>query len=115
MVVFDAGILISLLTPRTTERHKKERLEFLVRNLHQTRTKILIPTPALSELLVHAPELADGFSRSSGFEVVPFDQRAAIECSISIRRRCLRETRKENKNAAWSKVKIRSPNRSHCA
>lgn len=43
MVVFDAGILISLLTPRTTERHKKERLEFLVRNLHQTRTKRAYP------------------------------------------------------------------------
>lgn len=106
MVVFDAGILISLLTPRTTERHKKERLEFLVRNLHQTRTKILIPTPALSELLVHAPELADGFSRSSGFEVVPFDQRAAIECSISIRAALSSGNKKGKQNAAWSKVKF---------
>lgn len=85
MVVFDAGILISLISPRSTELVKKERLDFLVRSLRQTRTKILIPTPALAELLVHAPDFADEFSRSSGFEVVPFDQRAAIECSLSIR------------------------------
>lgn len=106
MVVFDAGILISLLTPRKTELHKRERLDFLVRTLRQARTKILIPTPALSELLVHAPDLADEFSRSSGFEVVPFDQRAAIECSLSIRAALSTGNRKGKQNAAWSKVKF---------
>ncbi|MDP9648617.1 hypothetical protein [Paraburkholderia caledonica] len=106
MVVFDAGILISLLTPRTTEGHKKERLDFLVRTLRQTRTKILIPTPALSELLVHAPDLADEFSRSSGFEVVPFDQRAAIECALSIRAALSTGNKKGKQNAVWSKVKF---------
>jgi hypothetical protein len=107
MVVFDAGILISLISPRGTERVKKERLGFLVRSLLQTRTKILIPTPALAELLVHAPDLVDEFSRSSGFEVVPFDQRAAIECSLSIRAALLSGNKKgKQKQAAWAKVKF---------
>jgi len=107
MVVFDAGILISLLTPRNTERVKTERLEFLVRSLRQSRTKILIPTPALSELLVHAPDLADEFNRLAGFEVVPFDQRAAIECSLSIGAAISSGNKKgKQKQAAWSKVKF---------
>lgn len=97
MVAFDAGILISLLTPRATERHKKERLEFLVRALHQTRTKILIPTPALSELLVHAPELSDGFSRSSGsrsFRSINVQQPNAQSVFVQP---CRQEARRESK------------------
>jgi hypothetical protein len=107
MVVFDAGILISLLTPRSTEHLKKERLDFLVRTLRQSRTKILIPTPALAELLVYAPDLADEFSRSASFEVVSFDQRAAIECSLSIGAALSSGNKKgKQKHAAWSKVKF---------
>ncbi|MFJ1259722.1 hypothetical protein [Cupriavidus sp. CuC1] len=107
MVVFDAGILIALLTPRSTEEAKKERLEYLVRSLRQSKTKIIIPTPALAELLVHAPDFADEFSHSAGFEVVSFDQKAALECSLSVRA-ALRSGNKrgKQKSAAWSKVKF---------
>lgn len=107
MVVFDAGILISLLTPNSTEKTKKERLDYLVRSLRQSKTKILIPTPALAEVLVHAPKLADEFGHSAGFEVVPFDQKAAIECSLSIHAALSSGNKKgKQKHAAWSKVKF---------
>ncbi|MFT4065063.1 hypothetical protein [Paraburkholderia sp.] len=46
------------------------------------------------------------FSRSFGFEVVPFDQRAAIECSIGIRATLSSGNRKGKQNAVWSMVKF---------
>jgi hypothetical protein len=53
MVLFDAGILIKLLDPRTPDS-QREKLDYLIATLQKTKTKILIPTPALSEFYVKA-------------------------------------------------------------
>jgi predicted nucleic acid-binding protein len=56
MVVFDASILLFLFdenTPSSVPR-AKERVEYLIQNLSDAGEMIVIPTPALSECLVHA-------------------------------------------------------------
>jgi hypothetical protein len=61
MVVIDATMLMVLLRPAIIPSagpdgvkidHPKERIEFLVQELEKAKTKIIVPTPALSEALV---------------------------------------------------------------
>jgi hypothetical protein len=87
MVVFDATTLLLLLSPEVslpidpvTQRqvkYAKERLDFLLQELEKSRTKIIIPTPALSEVLVRAgsagPTYLDRLGSSAAFRIVPFD------------------------------------------
>jgi predicted nucleic acid-binding protein len=61
----------------------QERIDFLVSQLEEQHTKILIPTPALAELLVIAgPNYVQYLNDINGracFKIVDYDQRAAIE------------------------------------
>lgn len=97
MVVFDATILIPLLwsdcpPPRHPETKEpvndfKAKIEQLITDLDAHRTKIIIPTPALSEVLVRSPPESRGeylhhFTSSRVFMPVPFDERAALELAI---------------------------------
>lgn len=93
MVVFDATILLPMLwhevpVPTNPHTHQPidrfhERIDQLPRHLEETRTKIIIPTPALSEILVRAgtagPEYLARISSESVFRIVAFDERAAVE------------------------------------
>ncbi|MHB8885991.1 MAG: hypothetical protein ACYC5H_13125 [Methylovirgula sp.] len=63
MVVIDATMLLLLLRPGTPVPRgpnevvigqAKERVGFLVQQLDKAKTKIIVPTPALSEALVRA-------------------------------------------------------------
>lgn len=65
-VVFDASILIDLLNPRV-KGDRRAKLDHLVAELQKKRTKILIPTPALTELMVHAGSARDAiYQKLSG-------------------------------------------------
>ena len=93
-VLFDAGTLIRLLDPRTSDRLRK-RLDYLVASLQKSKSKILIPTPALSEFYVKAaPEVLSAFKGRSAFIIVPFDEKAALECAINIADALARVTKK---------------------
>lgn len=99
MVLFDATTLLLLLSPNTLApidpktgkpvTRPKDRIDYLIHLLQLAETKILVPTPALSEILVRAgkagPQYLPIFDRSSVFRIVPFDTRAAIEVSIMAR------------------------------
>ena len=69
--------------------HAKERVDGLIEQLDKEGTKIIIPTPALSELLVHAgkdaPTILKDIQKSSVFEIGSFDDRAAVEVSLMVR------------------------------
>ena len=63
MVVIDATILLLLLRPESgvpmdsagkPVDHAPARVDFLIRELEKLGSRILIPTPALSEVLVRA-------------------------------------------------------------
>jgi len=108
MVVFDAGILIKLLDPRTTG-DEREKLDYLVATLQKGRIKILIPTPALSEFYVKAdPSIVDELKGKSAFAIVPFDEKSAFECAISVSAAIQSKAGKKGKqkDSPWQKVKF---------
>ena len=88
MVVFDASILLFFLNEKTPSSvpSAKERVDLLISELSEAGEKIVIPTPALSECLVHAgPAAADYLSiisKQSCFRIASFDARAAVEAAI---------------------------------
>lgn len=107
MVIFDAGILIKLLDPRTSDI-QRDKLDYLVVRLQRSKTKILIPTPAVSEFYVKAdPDVLASFKGRSAFIIAPFDEKAAIECAISVRDAVRSGKKKGVQDAApWQKVKF---------
>jgi hypothetical protein len=88
MVVFDASILLFVLDEnvKSSVPRAKERVEYLIDSLSKTGERIVIPTPALSECLVHAgpagPEYLNIIGRQSCFRIASFDERAAVEAAI---------------------------------
>jgi len=98
MVVFDTSILLLLLHPEAKQaidpatgvavEKAAERIKHLVDVLANAKEKIIIPTPVLSELLVHAGEATnqylDVLNGQAVFRIAPFDQKAAIEAAIAM-------------------------------
>lgn len=120
-VVFDSGMLILLLqdgvgapvNPKTKEpiTRPKDRVEYLQKCLSDEKSKILIPTPALSEFLVNAgsalEKYVDDISNESCFAVVPFSEMAAIEAAVATyHAKQHRRTLDDAEKAAWQRVKI---------
>lgn len=97
IVAFDASILIYVIDahakpptdPATGHpvEHCRERVAHLFEVLEQQNAKIVIPTPALAEVLVRAVKAGAEFLRilssSKCFRVASFDERAAIEFAAS--------------------------------
>lgn len=112
MVVFDASILLFVFdenTPSSVPR-AKERVEYLVDRLTAAGERIVIPTPALSECLIHAgpagPEYLTILSKQSCFRIASFDERAAVEAAIRTFQARQRGHRKGG-NPEASKTKIK--------
>jgi hypothetical protein len=118
-VVFDAATLLLLLRPdagrpldpatgRPVE-HVEERIAHLVQRLEKARSKILIPTPALSEVLVRAgeagPEVLERIQRSAAFRIVPFDTLAAVEVADMTRRALSGGDKRAGGSGTWAKIK----------
>lgn len=120
MVVFDATILILWFAknakppvdPATSlpVTLVKERIAYLIDSLSKAKTRIIVPTPAFSELMVHAekagPEWSTTISRSSYFKVADFDQLAAIEVAAVIRDARIAGEKRSGSEATWAKVKF---------
>jgi hypothetical protein len=110
-VVFDASFLIALLDPPVKgEGRIDTRVDFLVRSLEKTRKKIIVPTPALSEVLIGAgdavPKYLDIINRSARFKVAPFGTRAAVEAAAAHRDALRAGDKKEGSASSWAKVKF---------
>lgn len=120
MVVIDATTLLLLLRPNTLGpadangipiSQPKERIEHLVQQLDKAKTKIVIPTPALSEILVRAgaeasQQIVDHLQRYAVFKIEPFDTRCAIEVAAMARAAMAAGSKKGAATAAtYAKVK----------
>ncbi|PZR81526.1 MAG: hypothetical protein DLM68_17670 [Hyphomicrobiales bacterium] len=113
MVVFDASILLFVFdenTPSSVPR-AKERVEYLIDQLSAAGEKIVIPTPALSECLVHAgpagPDYLTILGKQSCFRVASFDERAAVEAAVRTFQARQRGQRKGgNPDASKTKIKF---------
>ena len=99
MAVFDATVLLCFLEPdagvpidpytNSPISNAKARIDHLIATLESRRETIVIPTPALSEVLVHAgeagPQYLSILTSSRCFRVEAFDERAAIELAAMTR------------------------------
>jgi predicted nucleic acid-binding protein len=118
-VVFDATMLLLLLRPgvrapidpatgRPVE-YAEERISQLVSDLEKARVKIVVPAPALSELLVHAgnlgPKLVEQLTRSAAFKLAPFDVLAAVEVAEMTRTAIAAGDKRSGAAGTWAKVK----------
>jgi hypothetical protein len=115
-VVFDTSIIVLILNqdakiPKDPEtgaplEHAKQRVDYLVRVLSKKKSQIIIPTPVLCEILIHADAAVNDYMeklRQSPFLVQSFDSRAAIECAQYLRKYGLRGKGPENPR---SKIKF---------
>lgn len=119
MVVFDATIMLLLFSPKSgnpTDSNGKpiayaqERVDGLVAQLAKAKTKIVVPTPALSEALVRAGGDAGAayvakLRKSAHFVIEPFDDRAALEVAHMTRVAKDNGNKKDGSDATWAKVK----------
>jgi hypothetical protein len=120
MVVFDATTLLVLFAPdasvpmdsnRVPITYPKERVDGLLADLVKAKTKILIPTPALSEILVRAGTIAGAayltkIRKSAHFVIEPFDERAAVELSLMVKQAIDNGDKKAGSDESWTKVKF---------
>lgn len=94
IAAFDASMLVLLLNakaaapvdPDTGERISlvQERIKFMIQRTVKERGRLIVPTPALGEVLVKVePESAAGYltimERARGFKIAPFGTKAAVE------------------------------------
>lgn len=109
VVVFDAAYLIALLDPKVQGGADDPNVRYLFKTLEKDKAKIIVPTPALSEVLIGAgaaaPKYLEIINRSSRFKVVPFGERAAIEAAAA-HREALDFGDKKEGAASWAKVKF---------
>ena len=120
MALFDADMLLLLLDPTLPAPKDeetgipvsdvKERLEHLVNTLHEERKKIIIPTPALSEVLIHTDGAGTDYlakiQNSAAFKIEPFDTRAAVELARMTALALNEGDKKGGCSAPWNKIKF---------
>lgn len=88
----------------------RERIDHLIQRLDKDKEKIIIPTPALSEILVRTdlagPEYLDKINSSSVFRPAPFDERGAVEVAAMTRKALDGENGKRNGlDGTYAKIK----------
>ena len=121
MVVFDATILMLLFRPDVPARvtdskgkpidYVRERVTYLVKTLEGIKSRIVIPTPVLSEILVRTTAqetqiILEEINRVQVFRIEPFDSRAAIEVAVMTRGALAVGNKKVGLDAPWAKVKF---------
>ena len=99
MAVLDATTLLHFLEPDARAAmdpasgepvpDAKARIEGLVAKLQKAKETILVPTPVLSEVLVHADKAGPGYLQilhcTARLRIVPFGERAAVELAVMTR------------------------------
>lgn len=98
MVAFDSTILSLLLFPDADLRqgeegkvveHARERVAGLVRELEARKEQVLVPSPALAEVLVtegvDVQDVLTTLRGSSFIRIGDFDERAAVELAVRLR------------------------------
>jgi predicted nucleic acid-binding protein len=120
MVGIDATTLLLLLRPDTAIPNgpdgtpidrPKDRIEFLVQQLDKARTKIIIPTPALSESMVRAgaagsQDIIEKLQKFAVFRIEPFDLRASLELAAMTREAVTKGRKRGDSTSTWAKIKF---------
>jgi hypothetical protein len=84
-VAVDASFLGALLDQRARRAVPQgpDAIVDLIDNLSVQKAKVIVPTPALAEVLTHAPTVAQAYlglvKRCACFQIRPFDDKASME------------------------------------
>jgi predicted nucleic acid-binding protein len=119
-VVFDTNLAIMLVRPDAMVArdahgvmisHAKERVDGLLAQLAANKTKIVIPTPVLAEVLVRSDEgeraaLIARLTRSASFRVAGFDERAAIELADIEKKAIDGGDKRGGVEGPWTKIRF---------
>jgi hypothetical protein len=113
MVAFDSTFLTFLFIPNApcdTER-AKERIDYLIGTLQGSGTRIIIPSPALAELLIgvgHSrSQILHELTHSPKFLIAGFEAKAALELALlaeTVRKQSGKK--KGDSGGTWAKVKF---------
>jgi predicted nucleic acid-binding protein len=109
VVVLDSSFLIPLLDPKIKGVSDDPKILYLFKSLERGKAKIIVPTPALSEVLIGAgdaaPKYLEIINRSARFKVAPFGERAAVEAAAA-HRDAIGAGDKKERGSSWAKVKF---------
>jgi len=120
MVVFDATMMLLFMRPNVNAppdpktglpvENAEARISALIEDLEKQKIKIIIPTPALSELLVRAGEdtqsLISIIQKNPVFRITPFDTLAAIEAAVMTRQAIDSGNKRDGADEiTWAKIK----------
>lgn len=118
MVLFDTNVLCLLLHPDADIpndpasgkpiEQPQERVNYLPDRLQDAGVRIVIPAPVSSEFLtMAAPDDMLQITQSMWFEVAPFDQRAAVESALALKRSLKSaKGKKLGSTSSWQKIKV---------
>jgi|SRR5580765_7611194 len=110
MVGFDAHFVMLALRPAipASVDRAKDRVLNLLDELQNKGERIVIPTPALTEFLVHAeaagPRYLDEIQRSIRFKIAPYGVRAAVEVAAAIESAVTKKDKRDGTRDTWAKV-----------
>jgi hypothetical protein len=119
MVVFDATMILLAMRPDVAPpideatgkpvEYVKERIDALIKRLDKEKVKIIVPSPALSEMLVRAGDetasLINTIQKSSVFSIEDFDTLAAIEVAMMTQQAKKDGNKRGDSDNIWAKVK----------
>ncbi|MGA2607316.1 MAG: nucleic acid-binding protein [Terriglobia bacterium] len=113
MEAFDSTFLTFLFVPNApyAVERAKERVDDLIGRIHGSGNRIVIPDPALAELLSavgHSrKDILNLLTRNPKFWLAPFDTRAALELALmaeAVQRKAGKK--KGDSGGTWAKVKF---------
>jgi len=110
VVVFDTSFLVPLLDPRVKGVGQVDvKLTHLIDTLDKQKDVVIVPTPALSEVLIGAgdaaPQYLEILSKTPRFRIASFGTRAAVEAAER-HRQAVRKNDKKEGTESWAKVKF---------
>lgn len=110
IVAFDTNCLVKWSSKKEADRLARARLEHLAQQVANAGGRIIIPTPALAEFLVHIDEAAaawlDTLDRKRHIIASPLDRRAAFECSLLDKAAINRGDKRGGRPDPWQRIKI---------
>ena len=118
-VCLDATALMCLLDTRTNEfhapdgsvvGHMQRRMDHLVATIDRAKGSVIVPTPALAELLVGAGAQRAAMLRAlesgKAMRIEPFGKMVAVHCASLDTQAISDGDKKDGVRSSWQKVKV---------